>query len=328
MNGQFIAPPAMPVWNPSFDVTPSHLLAGVITELGVAVHSDSSDGAGFIDIPAFLSLHAAASGASIALGTATGLGTVTVTPASNSQIGYRIFDSQSLLSYVLDNIKLCGILGVTNESDGSQSFDSLEVREIGDGNLNLVFIVTNTRSGKALIVKQALPYVRCVGEGWPLSLTRIEFECNSLRLFRELNGGRFVPEIYHFDGRMYLLAMQYIPPPNVVVRHLLQQGVRLRTFVDAITTFVVNISYKTSSFSLSHEHLSRNVEYWSRNVELCKLTLQVIFTEPFISCANNHFTPQISSYVAQIQGSAELKRQVVQLKEIFMTQKDSLCHGA
>lgn len=36
------------------------------------------------------------------------------------------------------------------------------VREVGDGNLNLVFIVTGAL--RAVIVKQALPYVRLVGD--------------------------------------------------------------------------------------------------------------------------------------------------------------------
>jgi len=36
------------------------------------------------------------------------------------------------------------------------------IREVGDGNLNLVFIIEGGASG--LVVKQALPYVRLVGE--------------------------------------------------------------------------------------------------------------------------------------------------------------------
>ena len=36
------------------------------------------------------------------------------------------------------------------------------IREVGDGNLNLVFIVEGSSDG--VVVKQALPYVRLVGE--------------------------------------------------------------------------------------------------------------------------------------------------------------------
>src|SRR5450631_1082386 len=46
-----------------------------------------------------------------------------------------------------------------------------KVREVGDGNLNLVFIVTSGAAG--VVVKQALPYVRLVGpsrrpSSWPI----------------------------------------------------------------------------------------------------------------------------------------------------------------
>ena len=53
-----------------------------------------------------------------------------------------------------------------------------KVSEVGDGNLNMVFIVEGTH--KTIIVKQALPWLRAGGEGWPLSLSRAGFEYNVL----------------------------------------------------------------------------------------------------------------------------------------------------
>ena len=48
------------------------------------------------------------------------------------------------------------------------------VREVGDGNLNLVFLVDGTVG--AVCVKQSLPYVRAAGESWPMPLERTYFE--------------------------------------------------------------------------------------------------------------------------------------------------------
>ena len=48
------------------------------------------------------------------------------------------------------------------------------MREVGDGNLNLVFIVEGPAGG--VCVKQALPYVRAAGESWPMPLERAFFE--------------------------------------------------------------------------------------------------------------------------------------------------------
>ena len=47
-----------------------------------------------------------------------------------------------------------------------------QVSEIGDGNLNLVFLVRGPAGG--VCVKQALPYVRLVGESWPMPLQRAQ----------------------------------------------------------------------------------------------------------------------------------------------------------
>ena len=56
--------------------------------------------------------------------------------------------------------------------------DQWQVEEIGDGNLNLVFLVRGAKG--AAIVKQALPYIRLVGDSWPLPLNRAFFEYHAL----------------------------------------------------------------------------------------------------------------------------------------------------
>ena len=43
----------------------------------------------------------------------------------------------------------------------------LFVKEIGTGNMNYVFQVEEKESGKKLILKQAVPYARCVGGEFP-----------------------------------------------------------------------------------------------------------------------------------------------------------------
>src|SRR5215468_1914942 len=59
--------------------------------------------------------------------------------------------------------------------------------EVGDGNLNLVFIVKGATGG--LAVKQALPYVRLVGESWPLPLSRSHYEYLALTRQAQLAPG-------------------------------------------------------------------------------------------------------------------------------------------
>ena len=56
------------------------------------------------------------------------------------------------------------------------------IQEIGDGNINLIFKVTG-KYGQ-ILVKQAIPYLRCVGESWPLSLSRMTFEHQAFEEYR------------------------------------------------------------------------------------------------------------------------------------------------
>src|SRR5579871_4367954 len=70
------------------------------------------------------------------------------------------------------------------------------IREVGDGNLNLVFIVEGPAGG--VVVKQALPYVRLVGESWPLPLERSWFEYNAL-VEHGRYAPRLTPKLFHFD---------------------------------------------------------------------------------------------------------------------------------
>ncbi len=67
---------------------------------------------------------------------------------------------------------------------------ALQCTEIGDGNLNYVFRVVDPESGKSVILKQALPYAKVVGESWPLTLQRAQIEADALR-----KHGEFVPNL-------------------------------------------------------------------------------------------------------------------------------------
>ena len=46
----------------------------------------------------------------------------------------------------------------------------LDIVEVGDGNLNFVYFVSNAKTPeKSVVVKQAPPFLRLVGKTWPLT---------------------------------------------------------------------------------------------------------------------------------------------------------------
>ena len=94
---------------------------------------------------------------------------------------------------------ICGITsrGFPRSRPGSAAHPaSWSISEVGDGNLNLVFIVKGHAGGIA--VKQALPYVRLVGESWPLPLSRSHYEYLALTHQARLAPG-LVPAVLHHN---------------------------------------------------------------------------------------------------------------------------------
>lgn len=53
-----------------------------------------------------------------------------------------------------------------------------------------------------------------------------------------------------------------------------------------------------------------------RNVDMCRLTEQVIFTEPYYEASNNHWTtPQLDVDAKAIRDDTELKLGIAELKK-------------
>ena len=97
-----------------------------------------------------------------------------------------------------------------------------DVRELSDGNLNLVFLLRDSAGG-GLVLKQALPYVR-VDPAWPMTPGRARHEALALRVHGELAPGA-VPRLYGFDADRYVLAIEDLSD-HVVWRTALNLGER------------------------------------------------------------------------------------------------------
>lgn len=202
MFGQKIAPAGINVWNPAFDVTPCSLIKGIITELGVveATFSDKTDeNATIIPLSAYLQ----AKQAEITNQDLIARIQQAIAPVE-SPSKYYIMNESKIIDYIFNSPKLMKLLALdVNTADRATA---LTIDEVGDGNLNLVFIIKSTTTDRAIVAKQALPYVRCVGESWPLTLERATFEADALMAEIALTGGRFVPEVYLFDEALALIG--------------------------------------------------------------------------------------------------------------------------
>lgn len=83
----------------------------------------------------------------------------------------------------------------------------VSAQEVGDGNLNLVFKIFDTQGVSRIVVKQALPYVRCVGESWPLTLDRARLEAQTLVTHYQ-HCPQHTVKIHHFDPELAVMVME------------------------------------------------------------------------------------------------------------------------
>ncbi|WP_235603109.1 hypothetical protein [Piscirickettsia litoralis] len=132
------------------------------------------------------------------------------------------------------------------------NFDDLHCEEIGDGNLNLVFRILSNDESKSLIIKQALPYARCVGESWPLSLDRARIEAESAQIQAQICPD-YVPKIYHTDNTLALTIMEDLSD-HVVLRKGLIAGQDYPNFPEQIGCFLAKSPVLYIKFILRCSH--------------------------------------------------------------------------
>ncbi|MFK0689717.1 S-methyl-5-thioribose kinase [Mesorhizobium sp. IMUNJ 23033] len=199
-----------------------------------------------------------------------------------------------------------------------------KVREVGDGNLNLVFIVEGETG--AAVVKQALPYVRLVGDSWPLPLKRSFFEYHALTR-QEARAPGSVPAIYHFDEGQALIIMEYLSP-HIILRRALIEGRQLPNIARDIGLFMARTLFRGSDLSMVTKDRKADLALFADNVELCDITENLVFSDPYFDAKmNRHTSPQLDGLVAELRADRDLKVEAQRLKHLFAANAETLLHG-
>jgi 5-methylthioribose kinase len=201
--------------------------------------------------------------------------------------------------------------------------DSWQVREVGDGNLNLVFIVTG--SAGSAVVKQALPYVRLVGESWPLPLSRSFFEYNAL-IRQEARDPGSVPSVWHFDEVQAIVVMEYLTP-HVILRHALVEGRRVDGLAKRLGQFCARTLFRGSDLSMTAAARKADLALFAGNVALCDITENLVFSDPYFDAPMNRHTPGLEGMVARLRADLSLKVAAQHLKMAFTSRAETMLHG-
>ncbi|AMB58423.1 S-methyl-5-thioribose kinase [Microterricola viridarii] len=196
------------------------------------------------------------------------------------------------------------------------------VVEVGDGNLNLVFIVRDAH-GSSLVLKQSLPHVR-TDPSWPMTRERSTREWVVLDTHERADAAH-VPALFDFDQAHFVLAMEDLSDHDVW-RSELNSG-RVQGWAAAeVGRYVARTSFASSVFGLDPLEQKRLVAR-TVNPELCEITENLVFTEPYIEHEHNAVLPGNEADVDALRRDRDVLREIGLAKYRFMSSAQSLLHG-
>ncbi|MCO7233913.1 MULTISPECIES: S-methyl-5-thioribose kinase [unclassified Cobetia] len=202
--------------------------------------------------------------------------------------------------------------------------EELQVEEIGDGNINYVYRVCTPDRSASVIVKQGLPWVRIIGESWPLSLVRVRIEAETLR-FEADCAPDLVPALHHFDEARSAIVMEDIGDHRNL-RHAFLERTSLPRLGEQMGRFLATTLYLSSDLALdAHDKKARVARFI--NPDQCKITEDLFFIDPFCDHERNSINPALRADAEALWQDAALKVEVAELKQRFLSAPEALLHG-
>src|SRR5262249_19128049 len=167
---------------------------------------------------------------------------------------------------------------------------------------------------------------RLVGESWPMTLKRAFFEHEYMRE-QARHVGSLMPRVYHYDSALYAIVMERLTP-HIIMRHGIIRGQRYPAFVEQITEYMARSLFFTSDLAMAAERKKALMAVFCGNTELCKITEDLIFTDPYLRNERNRWTtPQLDGIAAEFRSDVALKLAISRLKLKFLSASEALIHG-
>ena len=198
-----------------------------------------------------------------------------------------------------------------------------KIDEVGDGNLNLVYTVSSDAGD--IIVKQALPYVRLVGDSWPLPLSRSFYEHEVLVRQAKRDPGS-VPQIIYFNKVQAIIAMEMLLP-HVILRKKLIAGEYVDGLAQRLGEFCARTAFRGSDLSLQTADKKSDTALFQGNLALMGITESLVFTEPYFAAEMNHHTDGLDPIVRILRSDVEMKTEAQKMLLKFTANTETLCHG-
>jgi 5-methylthioribose kinase len=113
---------------------------------------------------------------------------------------------------------------------------------------------------------------------------------------------------------------------HMIMRKGLMEGNQYPLFADHISTFLAHTLYYTSDLGMNQQDKKWQVKQFI-NPELCKITEDLIFDDPYTNSPNNSFEEAIRDEAEALWSDSQLHLEVARLRHGFLTNAQALLHG-
>ena len=201
----------------------------------------------------------------------------------------------------------------------------LSIEEIGDGNLNTVYRVSDVaRPERSLVLKHAPPYIKILGPDYPLSTERLTYESRALQIYNQLVSGT-VPAQYDFDDEMPVIAMEDLRDARVLRDDLIAG--RVDTSIAEQVGRFMGIVHSQTYVDNVPKATAQHYKQQFANTTMQSITADYVFTFPFTEHETNFWTPGLEPDVRQLKADTDFLQQAAHLKHIFLTAQQGITHG-
>ena len=201
----------------------------------------------------------------------------------------------------------------------------LRIEEIGDGNLNTVYRVSDAaQSARSVILKHAPPYIKILGPEYPLSIERLTYESRALDIYNQFASGN-APELYYFDAETAVIAMEDLRDAQVLRADLIAGKVDTG-IAEQIGRFMGTIHSRTYVENLDSTTVQQYRQQFA-NTTMQSITADYVFTFPYTEHETNFWTPGLERDVQRLKADTDFLQHTADLKQIFLTAQQAVTHG-
>lgn len=205
-------------------------------------------------------------------------------------------------------------------------FDSTELtcQEIGDGNMNYIFRISDGR--KSVILKQAGMTTR-LSSGRTISRERNRREAAALAAENEIMPDS-APEVYLYDEVMDCMVMEDLKDHTVLREALLAGESVYPKLAEQLSSLLAETWIKTSDMGKEHSQKKYHVKQFI-NPELCEISERLVFDEAMFNLSGqNSVEPENDMFVTtNIYENQRLHLEAGKLKYRYMTLAQAFLHG-